>query len=186
MLNKIMFLEKLDKRNENLYKTLVFFSRLLILSIPLYIILTFAIDLGFLQNIVATQSFWTLSFTGFAVAQDGPALSVGLEDPTRQPFDFVISEDSTGWKSMLFFAALVIAVPEVHRRKRLIGLALLPIVWFGNLFRIWIIVMIERVYGLQAAMLAHDYMWRIGLIILVVGLWLIWLRYVKPISKKNK
>jgi len=181
-----MRMPKLNRENKQLYKTMIFLWRLMLLSIPLYVVLTFAIDLGFLQNIVATQSFWMLSFTGLTVAQDGPSLTVGLDDEYQQPFYFIISEDSTGWKSLLFFTALVIAVPEIHNRKRIIGLCLLPAVWIGNLFRIWIIVMIERSYGFEAAMIAHDYLWRVGLIVLVVGLWLLWLKYVKPISNKNK
>jgi len=181
-----MKIPKLDKKNERLYKTMMFFWRLIILSIPLYIVLTFALDLGYLQYIVATQSFSVLSFTGFAVAQEGPALTVGFDDETKQPFYFIISEDSTGWKSMLFFAALVLAVPDTRNKKKLMGLALLPAIWLGNLFRIWLIVWIERVYGFQSAMIAHDYLWRLGLILLVVGLWFVWLKYAKPITKKNK
>jgi exosortase/archaeosortase family protein len=179
-------LKNLTPKNQKMYKTMTFFWRLIILSIPLYIILTFAIDLGFLQQIIATQSYWMFTFTGFAVAQDGPALTVGLDNEYQQPFYFIISEDSTGWKSMLFMFALVFAVPEIHNRKRLLGLLLIPAVWVGNLARIWVIVVIERVYGYQAAILAHDYLWRIGLIVLVLGLWLLWLKYMKPISKKNK
>lgn len=158
----------------------------MILSIPLYIVLTFAIDLGFLQNIVATQSFWMLSFTGYAVAQEGPALTVGIDNEYKQPYYFIISEDSTGWKSMLFFFALIFAVPETGMRKRYIGLMMIPLVWVGNLFRIWIIVLVERTYGFQAAALAHDYLWRLGLLVLVLGLWFIWLKYAKPISTKKQ
>ncbi|MBU0530599.1 MAG: exosortase/archaeosortase family protein [Candidatus Aenigmatarchaeota archaeon] len=174
------------QRNKQLHKTMIFFWRLVLLSIPLYIVLTLAINLGFMQNIVATQSLWMFSLTGFTVAQDGPALTVGLENEAQQPFSFAISEDSTGWKSMLFMFALIFAVPDVHNKKRLLGLLFIPVVWAGNLLRIWAIVMIERSYGFQAAMVAHDYLWRIGLLVLVIGLWLIWLKYVKPISKKNK
>lgn len=179
---KFSFLKKskMTKQQEKLWQTLTFFVRLLALSIPLYLIISLGVNLYSLQYSVATNSYWVLKFTGFHVVQDGASLTVGHESDLKQPFSFTISEDSTAWKSMLFFFALVFAVPAIPNRKRLLGLlAGLPLLWIGNLARVWGIVMIESNYGIQAALIAHDYLWRAGLIALVLLLWVFWLRFSK-------
>ncbi|MFH1978202.1 MAG: archaeosortase/exosortase family protein [Candidatus Aenigmatarchaeota archaeon] len=180
-----MNLKKMEKHNPQMWKTLIFFSRLVVLSIPVYLVITLGVDLIVLQNTVADNSYLMFKYTGFAVAKEGPALTVGLDDETRQPFYFIISEDSTGWKSLLFFGALLLAVPEIHNRKRMWGLIIgLPVIWIGNLVRIYVIVMVERSYGFQAAAITHDYLWQVGLMILVLATWLLW--YAKVTEKFQK
>jgi exosortase/archaeosortase family protein len=178
---------RLSREQQKLWQTFVFLFRLLVLSIPLYLIISLGISLYPLQYSVATNSYWVLRFTGFQVVQEGATLTVGPESEVRQGFTFTISEDSTAWKSMLFFFALVFAVPAASGRKRLMGLLIgIPLVWVGNLARVWGIVMVERSYGIQAALIAHDYLWRVGLIALVLALWLVWLRFSKtPVTVTN-
>jgi exosortase/archaeosortase family protein len=164
---------KLDKRQRRLYGTLVFLLRLLALSIPLYIIIAF-LDLGFLQAWTVSQMVWLLNALGFAAQASGFLITV-------QPgFSFFISQDCTAWKSMLFFLALVLAVPKVQWKKRVLGLALgLPVIWIANLSRVVAIVWAQQNYGESAAMLLHDYLWGLGLVALVFVLWLLWLRFAK-------
>ncbi len=171
---------RFNQEQQKLWHTLTFLVRLIVLSIPLYLIISLGINLYPLQYAVATNSHQILKFTGFHVMQDGASLTVGSESELKQPFSFTISEDSTAWKSMLFFFALVFAVPAIHTKKRLLGLLIgIPLVWIGNLIRVWGIVMVERGYGIQAALIAHDYLWRFGLIALVLVLWVFWLKFSK-------
>lgn len=149
-----------------------FFVRLMVFALPLYAIL-FAANLLPLQLLVASQSHWLLEGLGFVVAQEGTLL-------TANGFSFFISPDSTGWKSLLFAGALIMAVPGIARKKKIWGLALgLPAVYAGNLVRVLGIVLIEQSYGVGAAMVAHDWLWRFGLIALVLGVWGLWLWWAK-------
>ncbi|MBI4020392.1 MAG: archaeosortase/exosortase family protein [Candidatus Aenigmarchaeota archaeon] len=171
-LEKIFFRKKLTGRQERLWGVLYFLVRLIILSLPLYLVLSFA-DLYALQAMTAGQSAWLLAGMGYAVSHEGPEVLVGGQSVFRA----FISEDSTAWKSMLFLFALVFAVPRVAMRKRLLGLLWgLPLVWIGNLGRVVGIVLVERNYGIEAAMFAHDFLWRVGLVALVLGLWVVWLK----------
>jgi exosortase/archaeosortase family protein len=79
---------------------------------------------------------------------------------------------------------LIIAVPCVEWKKRLAGILIgIPILWIGNIARIFLIVLIGINYGFEAAELVHTYLWQLGLISLVLLIWLIWLYWVGKIFK---
>jgi len=167
-LNRVL----LNPTQQRMWKVFVFLIRLLILSIPLYAILSFSGLLLPLQYAVTGNTFWLLSSAGYAVSQDGTALTIS----GGQPFTFFITEDCTGWKSMLLFSALVFAVSGIAMKKRATALIIaLPLIWAGNIARILIIVGIQQAYGTGAAMFFHGVLWQAGLITLVMGLWLAWL-----------
>jgi exosortase/archaeosortase family protein len=167
---------KLTKKQKRLWQTLVFLLKILAFAAPLYFTL-FYVDLSALQEIVSQNAVLIFRSLGFDAAKDGFLLSVN-------GFSFVISQDCTGWKSMLFLTALIVAVPAVHWKKRAIGLAIgLPLLWFGNLLRILLIVFVGIVYGYEVAELIHAYLWQLGLISLVIGIWLTWLWWVGKIFK---
>lgn len=150
-----------------LMATFAFLVRLIALSAPLYLVLLF-VDLFPLQLAVASASAALLHGLGYGVIQDGALMAVG-------DFSFFISPDSTGWKSMLFLAALVIAVPRVPWARRALGLAVgVPLIVAGNLGRVLAIVAVEGSYGLEAALFTHDVLWRFGLVALVLGIWGVW------------
>lgn len=158
---------KRDKR----YPLLVFLGRLLALAIPLYLIMWFG-DLYFFQDITAMHSEFVINAMGMNVTRNGPEMRAG-------DFRFFISKDSTAWKTMLFLFALIIAVPKIPWRKRLMGIIIgLPLLYIGNLGRIVSIVLAEKNYGIDVAMVVHDWGWRVGLVAMVLIVWVIWLKLV--------
>lgn len=166
---------RLDKGQKRLWNTFVFLVRLLILSIPLYIILAFA-DLGLVQQWTVDSSVWLFSVLGYSVHSTGFLITVG----GGNAFTFFISQDCTAWKSMLFFFALVLAVPGKSWRSRILGLAIgLPIIWIANMFRIFAVVLAGQSYGIDYAMLLHDYLWGLGLAVLVLALWILWIEFFR-------
>ncbi|RLI95893.1 MAG: hypothetical protein DRO99_05250 [Candidatus Aenigmatarchaeota archaeon] len=165
-------------------RTLEFLVRLLILALPLYLILGLGISLLPMQIATGNQSRWVLDNMGFRTQQDGAFIAV--EDNVKPPFYFYLNDDCTGWKSMLFLFALIFAVPGVMMSRRLWGLAAgIPVIWAGNIARVVAVVVSERVYGLETAMLIHDYLWQIGLIVLVLTIWTIWLSWVRREQRKH-
>ncbi len=169
-----MKLPKLGRKDRKLWNTVMFLARLLILSAPLYLVLWLNISLLPLQVIVASNSEVMMEALGIQTARDGLLLSCGV----TSPFIFYIGPDCTGWKSMLCFFALVFATLGVTLKKRLLGLAIgIPLIYAGNLIRIVIVVLAERSYGPEAAVVIHDWLWQVGLITLVIALWFAWLKW---------
>jgi len=171
---------RLTRDQQRFWDTFVFLVKVIILSIPLYLIIIFSINLAPLQQLDGSVSSAILRVMGYAVQQDGTYITVGAQ----KPFSFYLTEDCTAWKSVLFLFALVFAVTAVSLRKRLVGLGLgIPILWLGNQARILGVVLTERATNVQFAMFTHDYFWRVFLVFLVLGLWLAWM---KPPSLNRK
>ena len=105
----------LNSEQKELFETLLFFIKLLVFAIPLYIILAFQGVLYPFQEVVSLNVYHMLSFLGLEVVKNGVLL-------VANGFAFVISEDCTGWKSMLFLVALMLAVPRVEIKKRFTGM----------------------------------------------------------------
>jgi exosortase/archaeosortase family protein len=163
---------RLSREQERLRETFLFLVKILVFAIPLYLILTFQGVLCPLQDAVASNVCLVLGSLGLDVAREGFLISIRGENP----FVFIVSEDCTGWKSMLFLVALMVAVPGVLWKKRLAGIVLgIPLIYLGNLARILLIVHVEQVYGLEIANVFHDYLWQAGLISLVLVIWVFWL-----------
>ncbi len=188
--------KKLTTEQKRLYQTLIFLVRLLVLAIPLYIVLFF-LDLGFIQNMVALEMEWLFGVLGFPVAREGLIFTA-----KNTGFIFAIAEDCTAWKSILFLFALLFAVPSSFFNKkglfktkkpknmlkmRLLGLAIgIIVLWVGNLGRILGIVWVEQAFGVELAMIAHAYLWQLGLIALVLVVWVAWLWFNRPAGSKYK
>ena len=170
-------MKALTKRQERLYHLLLFLVRLLLFSVPLYLIIDFGLNLSGLQQVTVSWTMGILATLGLPVTAENFLVIIG----GSTPFRFIISEDCTAWKSMLFFLALVFAVPQ--GRRRLWALLGLPVIWFGNLARIVGAVLIQQAFGTPAALLAHDIFWKLGMVALVLGLWWLWLRRSSKIVK---
>jgi exosortase/archaeosortase family protein len=168
------FRKRRGKEAERLRETLIFLLKLLALALPLYLVVWFSVDLHFLREAAASELEWALLGMGYSVEREGAMLTVSGGGPAY-PFTFYIVEDCTAWKSMLFLFALIAAVPSIRWRRRLVGIVIgLPVLWFGNLLRNVSVVLLERTCGLETAMLVHDWLWRAGLMALVLAVWLAW------------
>lgn len=169
-----MRIPKLNREQRKMWDTLMFLLRLIILSVPLYLVLWLNVSLLPIQYLVAGQSEWVLGVIGLHATRDNLILNVG----TGSPFTFFIGPDCTGWKSMLAFVALVFATLGASMKKRLSGIiAGIPLIYLGNLLRIVVVVLIERGFGFEAAVIFHDWLWQAGLIFIVLFVWLVWLKW---------
>ncbi|MFH1294547.1 MAG: exosortase/archaeosortase family protein [Candidatus Aenigmatarchaeota archaeon] len=165
-------------KDERLRQTLWFLIKLLALSVPLYLVIWLAVDLYPLQEVASSELQAALQMLGYTVQRDGAMMTV--EGGPPYPFTFYIVEDCTAWKSMLFLIALIVAVPKIRWQRRLVGVAIgLPLLWIGNLLRNISVVLIERGYGLEMAMIAHDWLWKAGLMAMVMAIWLAWWKWAQ-------
>ncbi len=168
------FQAKLSAQQARNLKVLEFLARVAVLSLPLYLVIWLGINLYPLQLAAASQASAALTIMGYGPAQHGSGIIMA------SGFQFVIIPDCTGWKSMLFLFALVMAVPRISLRKRALGLALgMPLVWFANIARIVSVVALQGSLGTETALLLHDTVFQLGLVGIVLVSWGIWLLWSK-------
>ena len=171
-MDRNLFSFKMNPEQKKLWGLFQFLARLSILSVPLYLILEFGVSLYQLQLAVADHMYWLFTAWGFPITREGILFTLAGDTP----FSFIIGEDCIAWKSLLFFFALVIAVPRISWKKRLVGIAVgFPLIWIGNLLRIFGIVWVQQAYGTVTALFLHDVGWQLGLVSLVLVLWVGWL-----------
>jgi len=182
MPKKALWNRKLTPQQQRLWETLFFLMKVLVLSIPLYLVIIFSVSLYPLQVLDASVSSAILRAMGYQVTQQGSMITV----IGSSSFSFFLTDDCTAWKSVLFLFALIFAVPKVPLRSRLSGLGLgIPVLWLGNQVRVVGVVLTEQATNQQFAMFTHDYFWRVFLVGLVLAVWLLWLRcpYLKEASR---
>jgi exosortase/archaeosortase family protein len=164
-------LEKL-RQNPRLYALLKFIVKLNLLSIPLYIVLLLNFDFVELQLFVAQITEYLLHLSGVPAVRDGINLVIPI---TGGYWSASIVWDCVGWKSMLFFLALVFAT-DFNRKKY--ALFFLPIIFIINIARIWFMFFFVYNYGLEYYSFIHTLVWSFGLLFVVIALWLIWIRFI--------
>lgn len=149
-------------------ETLIFLVKLLLLSIPLYLIIFFRIELGFLQNFIVGHLVPFLNFVGIEARREG--FNVVL-----QKFTVVINKDCTGWKGLLFFGALVLST-KLDWKKRLFGFFIgLPAVFSINILRIFLMILIGDI-SKEMFSFFHDVLWQGSMILVVLLVWYMWWR----------
>lgn len=155
-------------RQERLYEGVRFLAVFTVLAAPLYLVVDSGWEAYGLRTVNAAVSAAVLNLAGLPATSSGPFLSVGelLVDVTR---------DSTGWKSVLAFAALVLATRR-PRRSKLYGLAAgIAIILGANVARITSTVYAVHVLSVDYELL-HTVLWRWGLTAVVFTAWIVWLR----------
>ncbi len=168
---------KLNESQRKLLATLVFMLKLLAFAVPLYIVMSLPGLLLPLQEAVSANVHSLLGLIGFDVVRDGFSMASG-------DIAFFVSEDCTGWKSMLLLTALIFAVPGAGMRKRIAGVALgVTAVYLGNLARIIAVVLAWKAFGPGFAGLVHGYFWQAGLILLVLAVWIAWLAWAGKLRR---
>lgn len=168
--------EKFTPFQVRLWNALVFLSRFAVLALPFHLILWTNFDAFFLQAIVAKAVFYLLSFSGIFVTHADNFLYV------QTPFLWAIEiiKDCVGWKSFLAFAGLVFAVRGASAKTRILGLvAGAPVIFFGNIIRIYTSIYASLIFGTETFPLIHDVLWQGGLMVIVLVAWLCWMNYFK-------
>ncbi|MFB6088858.1 MAG: exosortase/archaeosortase family protein [Candidatus Aenigmatarchaeota archaeon] len=161
--------EKLQEKVKPIYH---FVLKMLLFSIPLYIILWTGWESTVYQNFVAEQTRGILHLMG--------TITQGSSNYfTANDIQFLISWDCTGWKSILFFIALLVSTPAKLKVKALglvIGLYSLFII---NILRIVLLIKLAITYGRNYFIFVHDILWQVFGIITVLLLWILWLYFGK-------
>jgi len=156
-------------KEKKLKQAVKFIVLLNLLSLPIHLITFFKLRWVSLQIVEANLIKFLLSPLT-KVKTEGPFLFLENE------FVAKISWDSTGWKSFLFFIALILATPVNFKRKFFPILVGLPAIFFINLARILTTILIALKFGISYFEIVHSYLWRWCTIFVTIFLWFLWLQ----------
>jgi exosortase/archaeosortase family protein len=166
-------LHKKGRLSSRLASVLIFLVIFNLLSVPLYIILYTNFSFEPLKIINAKIVSATLNIFGYNANSDGSTINLTANN-VGQKID--ISWDSTGWKSMYALAALILVTPISKFSRRIKFAALgVGIIFLINYLRILTTIMISATFGFNLFDIVHTVLWREGLILAVVGIWLAWI-----------
>ena len=171
--------DKLKKKRLKLLKFLIKFN---IFAIPLYIIIISGLTWPFLMDLTENISFFILRIIEVDATLDNNFITVPVINGN---FAATVSWDSTGWKSMLAFFALVFAT-EFSIKKKMFGLLLIPIIYLINILRIVFMFFFVSKYDVAYYNLLHETLWSWGLIISILVLWVVWMKYINIEENKRK
>lgn len=120
---------------------------------------------------VAGQVALLLGGIGMAASVEGYLVSYG-----RVVLE--VTSDCTAWKDMVAFVAMITAVPKVSWKKRLNGLALLPMIYAVNLTRLASLLVLGN-WKPEFLGLVHNVLWIGGTLLFMLLLWAVWLKGFK-------
>jgi len=157
-----------DRRTEKLKETILFLTKLLILSIPMYIIIRYNVDFTIIRNFIAFHTSHFLNLVGIPSNFDVHGI-IELKNSS-----IAINRDCTGWKGMWFFMALILST-KASIRKKITGIAVGTLnVLSVNILRIVVMIWVEiNLRGMFT--IIHDILWQASIIFIVLILWYIWL-----------
>ncbi len=161
--------------------TVRFIARLLVFSLPTLLIIATGYEFAPLMNVTHFLAFTLLQATGVPVVSSGSLITVPVEGGTWAAY---VSWDSSGWKSLLLFFALIMAT-EAPLRRRLEGLALLPIIYGANVVRVWFMFFYVHIFGLGYYEIIHGTLWSWGMIVFTLALWLSWRHWMEKYAKAS-
>lgn len=166
--------KKFTSSQRILWDAFVFLLRFLALAIPFNLLLWSNFDAYHIQVFVARAVSYLLEVSGVGVVQADNFIYI------RSPIVWTIEiiKDCVGWKSFLALCGLVFAVRGVHLKKRIIGMAAgLPVIFFGNIFRIYTSLYAGVVLGTDKFPVIHEFLWQAGMMALIICAWIVWMKY---------
>ncbi|MBI4167466.1 MAG: exosortase/archaeosortase family protein [Candidatus Aenigmarchaeota archaeon] len=174
---------RLDERQRKLWVVAVFLARVAALSLPLYFILWINPSFDSLQYAVRDNALSVAKVAGVNADVDGFDLKL---DTVDGPVTINIAADCTGWKSAVAYLALVLAVPKISNKKRLLALVGIPILYAVNVVRIAFLLWVAVNMGFGYFRVFHEYLWKLGLSLAVLVVWYAWLTKMAGKIKTEK
>jgi exosortase/archaeosortase family protein len=171
--------KRLNKTNRKLLYILRFLIVFNLFALPIYAIDYFNIDLFILEYIITKQVSLFLNI--FGVDHSLSLLQIGSKMiPTIKIAELptiAIDISCTAIRSMFAFLGLVFALPKVKFDKRVRALLWgLPTIYIVNLIRIVTTILVGVKFSVEALDIIHTLLWREGLILLIIVMWVFWIK----------
>ena len=174
---------RLNEEQRRLWVVVNFLIRIMLLSLPLYAVLWTNPSFDFLQYAVRDNVVFIAKLIGVNADVDGFDLKLNT---VNGPVTINIAADCTGWKSVVAYLALVLAVPKVSNKKRLFAFVGIPILYAVNVARIVFLVWVAVNMGFGYFRIFHEYLWKLGLSLAVLLVWYAWLTKIAGEIKAEK
>jgi exosortase/archaeosortase family protein len=94
-----------------------------------------------------------------------------------------IDPDCTAIAIVALYSALVIAYPLAARTRALALVVGIPVILFANLLRLLAVAVASQYLGQAAFAFAHDYLFKVVMVFVVVALWAMWLQIARGHAK---
>jgi len=163
--------EEFTETQQKLFDTLKFMSKLLLAGAVFQTILYIYPDTRFLQSALAELISGMLDSTGKDTVVQVTSVYTGQAQ-------YIITQDCLGWKSAAAFIALIYASTERTLEHLNIILQGVAVIILANIVRVYTtVVLAER--GIISFNIIHDVLWSWSLTLLVLVMWVYWLRELK-------
>jgi exosortase/archaeosortase family protein len=151
--------------------------------IPLYLLMYFKAKffyLGYFEAQAVTFILSIFKINSLTIIEWGFPV-IAIENLNQA---ILIDSACTGYRSILALAGLIVAVPNIDWKKRLKGIFYGSLILFiVNIIRITTTIILGYYFGNKVFDFAHTFLWREGLIFVVILMWYIWLKKsFKPTS----
>lgn len=164
-------LEGLEEVDERLKQTSLFIFKLLLAGLIFRAVLFFNPSTYQVQSAFANMMSWLLNASGIE------AMNTGTRIFTEKSI-YVIVQDCLGWKSMSMFVALVYASTQRTLEYANYILGGLTLLFAANIVRVYSTIYLAEA-GIISFEVIHGFLWRWSLTVIVLGLWIYWLRQRK-------
>ena len=128
------------------------------------------VDMTLLQLATASVTTALLQFTGMEVLTNG----INMTLPNVQ---WEIIRECTAIRAQVVFIAFVLAYPASIRAKSLAVAAGVPFLFAANIIRLVALGWLTY-FSPALASYCHDFVWQMGFLFLVIGMWLAWIEWV--------
>lgn len=170
--------KKMTLHERKLWGILVFLVRFMALAIPFHFIIWTNFNAYPLQAIVARAVSYLLDISGAGAAIVLADNFIYIREPVEWTIEII--KDCVGWKSFLALSGLMFAVRGARMKDRLAGMAsAVPIIFFGNILRIYTSIYASLVFGIEKFGIIHDFLWQVGMMALILITWVAWMRYFR-------
>ncbi len=164
------FYWNLTEIQKKLWIMFIFLLKFSIFAVILHFLIWMNINTVPIQKFTASVVAFCLNLIGYEATANGVFVKMG-------EWGVEIIRDCVGWKSFLAFTGLIFATPAVTMRKRFVGVVFaLIIIFISNIIRLMTTIIIGFSYGYDAFQMTHLFLWRWGLMFVVLVGWVVWMK----------
>jgi len=178
------------KKFDKLKAGFIFLSLFLLFFIFIYVILGYSFlynyinyFFGITSNFIINHVFGIITTFSYSIVDGASVITISSLD-----YPIFINFLCTGILEFALLASAILASTSVSWKKRVIGVSLsIPLVIIFNIIRISFTVYLITALNLSWANFFHGFLFRLFLVIIVIGFYWLWLRKsTNQVIKKKK
>ena len=169
-----------SKAYQAILRFVLLFIGLLILII---IIFTLTAD-KFLSSPIEKLEIVTTHLVGLVLNLFGMGAKVNQQFLSLNNFSIEVIAECTGLYEIFIFLAAMLAYPANFKKKLWGALLGIPFIFLVNIFRMVTITIISN-YKPDTFEILHLYFWQVGLILIILCAWILWIEKIVKSAKFN-